>query len=158
MHWRPLFKYAHAGHHKSIAPTPWAIYAFQPLEAAIQAVGIMLIVIFIPLHPLMLLAFLWYDTLVNTAGHTGYEVVPPTVSRSWFCRGFNTVAHHDAHHTNMRKNFGSFFNIWDRLMGTFLDATVPGAEQQVERETQRPSQSMAGMQSRQPSSKPLAQL
>jgi sterol desaturase/sphingolipid hydroxylase (fatty acid hydroxylase superfamily) len=24
----------------------------------------------------------------------------------------------------MRVNFGSFFNIWDRLMGTFEDATI----------------------------------
>ena len=26
MHWRPIFKYTHAGHHKSISPTPWAIF------------------------------------------------------------------------------------------------------------------------------------
>lgn len=36
MHWRPLFKYVHLGHHKSLTPTPWAIYSFQPLEAVIQ--------------------------------------------------------------------------------------------------------------------------
>lgn len=124
MHWRPLFKYTHVGHHRSISPTPWAIYAFQPLEAVIQFCGIILIVVLIPLHPLMLLAFLWYDTLVNTAGHTGYEIVPKFISRSWLFKGFNTVSHHDAHHTNMRVNFGSFFNIWDRLMGTFHDQSV----------------------------------
>ena len=125
MHWRPAFKYFHVGHHRSITPTPWSIYAFQPLEAATQFFGICLLVVFLPLHPWALLAFLWYDTMVNTAGHTGYEVVPKPVARSWFYKGFNTVTHHDAHHTNMRVNFGLFFNVWDRLMGTFLDESTP---------------------------------
>jgi lathosterol oxidase len=120
MHWQPVFKYFHVGHHKSIAPTPWAIFAFQPLEAITQFIGIMAIVIFMPLHPLVILGFLWWDTIVNTAGHTGYEVVPKVVSRRPVMKLFNTVTHHDHHHTNMKVNFGSFFNMWDRLMGTFL--------------------------------------
>jgi sterol desaturase/sphingolipid hydroxylase (fatty acid hydroxylase superfamily) len=121
MHWRRVFKYTHVGHHKSVTPTPWAIFAFQPLEAVIQFCGIILLVILIPLHPLVLLAFLAHDTMVNTAGHTGYEVVPGAVSRKAWFKGLNTVTHHDAHHTNMRVNFGSFFNVWDRWMGTFSD-------------------------------------
>lgn len=126
MHTRALFKYMHAGHHQSITPTPWAIYAFQPAEAILQFLGIMALAIFLPLHPLVFFGFLAYDTQVNTAGHCGYEVVPRWISQSRWYQGFNTVTHHDAHHTNYRKNFGSFLNVWDRLMGTFLDArTVP---------------------------------
>jgi sterol desaturase/sphingolipid hydroxylase (fatty acid hydroxylase superfamily) len=34
---------------------------------------------------------------------------------------FNTVTHHDAHHTNTQVNFGVFFNVWDRWMGTFSE-------------------------------------
>ena len=119
MHWKPVFKYMHVGHHKSVSPTPWAIFAFQPLEAVIQFIGIMLIVIFLPLSPLALFVFLWYDSLVNTAGHTGYELVPKWISQNRFFTGFNTVTHHDSHHTNMQVNYGSFFNVWDRLMGTY---------------------------------------
>lgn len=122
MHWRPVFKYFHHGHHTSVTPTPWAIFAFQPLEAATQFAGIMAMVMLIPLHPLALLIFFWHDAEVNTAGHTGYEVVPSWLSRHWLYRGFNTVRHHDAHHTNTRVNYGSFFNVWDRWMGTFEDA------------------------------------
>jgi sterol desaturase/sphingolipid hydroxylase (fatty acid hydroxylase superfamily) len=125
MHWRPVFKYFHQGHHQSVAPTPWAIFAFQPLEAATQFAGIMMMVMFIPLHPLALLLFFWHDGEVNTAGHTGYELVPKWLSRHWLWKGFNTVRHHDAHHTNTRVNFGSFFNVWDRWMGTFHDAQAP---------------------------------
>jgi Delta7-sterol 5-desaturase len=119
MHWPRIFKYVHLGHHRSISPTPWAIYAFQPLEAVIQFTSVALIVIVVPLQPLVLLAFLSYDTLVNTAGHTGYEIVPQAASRHWLLKWFNTVTHHDDHHTNTRVNFGVFFNLWDRWMGTF---------------------------------------
>ena len=138
MHWRPVFKYFHAGHHRSLTPTPWAIYAFQPLEAITQFLGIMMVVTFIPLHPLALLLFLWYDSEVNTAGHTGYEVVPGWISRNWLFRGFNTVRHHDAHHTNTRVNFGAFFNVWDRWMGTFHDARAE--EDQPEKSPAKESQ------------------
>ena len=121
MHWKPLFKYTHLGHHRSVSPTPWAIYAFQPAEAVIQFIGICGLVLFLPLHPVVLMVFLFLDTQVNTAGHTGFEVVPKWFSRRWPFKGFNTVTHHDNHHTNFTKNFGAFFNVWDRLMGTFLD-------------------------------------
>lgn len=127
MHWRPVFRYLHVGHHRSIAPTPWAIYAFQPGEAIIQFLGISALVFFLPLHPLALLIFLWMDTQMNTAGHTGYEIVPRFISEHPLYAGFNTVTHHDGHHTNMGRNFGSFFNVWDRWMGTFQDG-VPHPE------------------------------
>ncbi len=103
----------------TVTPTPWAMFAFQPAEAVIQFAGIALIVIFLPLHPLALLAFLGIDTVVNVAGHCGYECVPGWATRHPLLRIFSTVTSHDAHHTNMRVNFGSFFNVWDRLCGTY---------------------------------------
>ncbi len=123
MHWRPVFPYTHWGHHRSVSPTPWAIYSFQPAEAILQFVGIMLLVVFLPMHLVVFWAFLSFDTLVNTAGHTGYEIIPQALSRLPLLRTFNTVTHHDAHHTNTRVNFGVFFNIWDRWMGTFSEGT-----------------------------------
>src|SRR4051794_15831048 len=37
MHHRRLFKLFHRTHHLSTSPTPWAAYAFGPLEAFVQA-------------------------------------------------------------------------------------------------------------------------
>jgi sterol desaturase/sphingolipid hydroxylase (fatty acid hydroxylase superfamily) len=119
MHWRPVFKYMHAAHHRSISPTPWAIFAFSPAEAVLQFLVFVLIVMFIPLHPLALFTFLFLDTQMNTGGHTGYELVPRFIAKHPLYQGLNTVTDHDRHHTNMSKNFGSFFNVWDRWMGTF---------------------------------------
>lgn len=125
MHWRPVFRYFHAGHHKSVSPSPWAIFAFQPLEAILQFSCIMFIVVFVPLKPIVFLAYLSYDSMINIAGHTGYELVPRWLSQHWMFKGFNNVMHHDNHHTNMRCNFGAFFNVWDRWMGTFVDNDGP---------------------------------
>lgn len=139
MHWRPVFKYFHAGHHKSVSPSPWATYAFQPLEAITQFCGIMLIVVLVPLHPIVLLAFLSWDTIVNVAGHTGYELVPNWISRQRWFKGFNTVTHHDNHHTNMRVNYGAFFNVWDRWMGTYLDDQAVPAPSSVKHSPRSPA-------------------
>ena len=121
MHWRPIFKYTHAGHHKSVSPTPWAIFAFQPAEAVLQFLCLGLIIVFVPMKPIVLIAYLSYDSMINIAGHTGHEMVPAWVSKHWLFKGLNNVTHHDNHHTNMRCNFGAFFNVWDRWMGTFVD-------------------------------------
>jgi sterol desaturase/sphingolipid hydroxylase (fatty acid hydroxylase superfamily) len=128
MHWRPIFKYVHLGHHRSVSPTPWAIYAFQPLEAVIQYLGIFLIIMFVPMHPLGLLLFFWIDAQVNTAGHTGYEIVPKFLSQNRWFQGLSTVTHHDLHHTHTNKNFGAFFTVWDRWMGTHLPDEALAAE------------------------------
>ncbi len=121
MHWPPVFKYFHLGHHKSLTPSPWSILAFQPLEALVQFGTFALIVFVIPIHPIVFGIYLLYDTIVNTAGHNGFELVPKWVSKNPILKFGNTVTHHDLHHVDFTKNYGAFFNIWDRLMGTFLD-------------------------------------
>jgi sterol desaturase/sphingolipid hydroxylase (fatty acid hydroxylase superfamily) len=130
MHWRPIFKYSHAGHHRSVTPTPWAIFAFQLPEAILQGTAIVVLIVLLPLHPGVILAFLWLDTMMNIAGHSGFELVPRFISQSWFFSGINTVRHHDSHHTHMQYNFGSFFNVWDRWMGTFRDDDTARREQE----------------------------
>src|SRR5690606_23227266 len=87
-----------------------------------------------------------YDSIVNTAGHTGFEVVPKWLANSWPYKWFNTVAHHDGHHTNMRVNFGVFFNVWDRIMGTFSDDSVyaPNSRRAQRERPVRPPQRTAG--------------
>ena len=37
MHHPALFKHTHAGHHRSVQPTPWASFSFDPIEAVSSA-------------------------------------------------------------------------------------------------------------------------
>lgn len=121
MHTKLFFKYFHAGHHRSLTPTPWAILSFQPLETVFQVGFFALLILFVPMHPAVLLAYFMFDGLVNAAGHCGHEIVPARYREHPLLRYTNAVTHHDLHHSRFNYNFGQYFNVWDRLMGTFLD-------------------------------------
>lgn len=118
MHHRRLFRFFHRVHHLSHNPTPWAAYAFGPLEAFVQAAIFPLAVTLIPMHPLAFVIFMVWQLVFNVAGHTGYEFHPRWLMDSWLGRILNTPTNHVMHHETMRGNFGLYFNIWDRLMRT----------------------------------------
>lgn len=123
MHTKAFFALFHAGHHRSLTPTPWAILSFQPLETVFQFGFFALLVLIVPLHPAVLLSYFIFDGLVNAAGHCGYELVPAKYRNHPLLKYTNAVTHHDLHHSRFSYNFGQYFNVWDRVMGTFLDST-----------------------------------
>ncbi|HET7766937.1 MAG TPA: sterol desaturase family protein [Burkholderiales bacterium] len=118
MHTRPLFRAFHAVHHLSTNPTPWTAYSFHPLESAVQALGVVLIIFVMPSHPLALILFQTISTAINVYGHLGYEIYPRDFSRHWLGRWINTSTAHNRHHKTARHNYGFYFLFWDRLMGT----------------------------------------
>lgn len=118
MHHKRLFPIMHKVHHLSHNPTPWASFSFHPLEAFVQAMIFPLAVMLIPIHPLAALIWLLYMTVMNVLGHLGFEVLPAGFVRHWLFRWHNTSVHHNMHHSRVNCNYGLYFNIWDRLMGT----------------------------------------
>lgn len=118
MHHRRLYHFFHHTHHLSISPTPWAAYAFSPAEAFVQA-GIGPLVVFtIPSHPAAFATFMIWQILFNVLGHCGHEFYPRWFLKTPAAVMLNTVTHHALHHEKFRANFGLYFNVWDRLMGT----------------------------------------
>lgn len=118
MHHRRLFRFFHRTHHLSTSPTPWAAYAFSPAEALVQAGIGPLIVLVVPVHPSAFAIFMGWQITFNVLGHCGYEIFP-----QWFLRSpagwlLNSITHHGLHHEKFQANFGLYFNVWDRLMGT----------------------------------------
>lgn len=118
MHRRGLFRVLHSTHHKSLAPTPWAAYAFNVGEAIGQALFTTFYVLLLPTHQLVLAVFLIHMITRNVIGHCGYEIFPAWWLRSPLTRWITTVSHHDLHHQNGRYNFGLYFTWWDSLCGT----------------------------------------
>lgn len=118
MHHRRLFKLFHRVHHESTNPTPWAAYSFAPLEAVAQACIFPLIVFTLPIHGLAFFIFMIWQIVFNVLGHTGFEYFPKWLMRSWLGKILNTPTNHVQHHEKMRGNYGLYFNVWDRLMGT----------------------------------------
>jgi sterol desaturase/sphingolipid hydroxylase (fatty acid hydroxylase superfamily) len=118
MHWKPLFKWVHKTHHLSTNPTPFAAYAFHPLEAFIE-VGIIPIIAFtIPHHTSAITIFGLYSLLLNVMGHLGYELFPKGFASHRIFRWHNTSTHHNMHHRLVKCNYGLYFNFWDRVMHT----------------------------------------
>lgn len=118
MHHRKLFKILHLVHHKSHNPSPWAALSFNPLEAILEAGVIIIAVFIIPFHSLVILGFIIFMLIYNVYGHLGYEIYPRGFNKHWFGKWLNTSVNHNLHHKYHTGNYGLYFTIWDRLMGT----------------------------------------
>lgn len=118
MHRPRLFKWFHRLHHKSHNPTPFTSYAFDATEAVINAIYLPLIMALMPTSVLAALIFAVHMMVRNTLGHCGYEVFPARRDGRPMFDWLTTVTHHDLHHAYAGKNFGLYFTLWDRVMGT----------------------------------------
>ncbi len=118
MHHKKIFPIFHLLHHKSTNPTPWAAYAFHPLEAVVEA-GVFVVFLFtLPVHPLHLFIFFFLMILYNVYGHLGYELYPIGFAKHSIGKWINTSTYHNQHHQFFKGNYGLYFTIWDRWMGT----------------------------------------
>ncbi len=115
IHHSILFKYIHKTHHTFDNPTPWAAFAFHPLEAIIS-IGIVPIILFIiPFHHFALIIFITFLTVYNAYIHLGISVP----EFKWF-QWQNTSKEHDLHHNGVKGNFGLYFTFWDKTMNTYI--------------------------------------
>lgn len=118
MHNKFLFKFVHLVHHKSTNPSPWAAYAFHPIEAILES-GIFVLLLFImPLQDWHLIVFFICSLIYNVYGHLGFELYPKGFSKNWFGKWINTSVNHNMHHQYFEGNYGLYFTFWDKLMGT----------------------------------------
>ena len=114
IHHPALFRFIHRTHHKFNTPTPWAAFAFHPLEAVLSMGIVPLIIFTIPFHQAALICFISFMVVYNVMIHLGFEI-----KGFWFSRMQNTSMEHDYHHQKGHGNYGLYFTYWDRLMGTY---------------------------------------
>lgn len=118
MHHKTLFNLMHLVHHKSTNPSPWAAYAFHPLEAIVEQ-GIFVVFLFtIPVHKSHIGIFFLISILYNIYGHLGWELYPKGFSKHFIGKWINTSVNHNQHHKYFKGNYGLYFLFWDRIMGT----------------------------------------
>jgi len=113
MHHPRVFRYVHKVHHQFHNPTPFASYAFHPLEAIIESAWVPPLIFLVPIHPAAFAIYVVILTVLNVISHLGYEFYKP-----WVAKWFITSLHHNMHHSRGRGHYMLYFNIWDRLMGT----------------------------------------
>lgn len=151
LHWGPAYRFAHEMHHRSVNPTPFAAFAFHPVEAAVQYGFVPLVALVLPIPVMPVFVFGLLMTAMNVYGHSGLELLPNTFLRLPFARFLLTATHHDLHHSSVHYNFGFYTNVWDRWMRTnhpgyeqeFVRAAsprplAPGASNETDTEARRP--------------------
>ena len=118
LHHPALFARVHGVHHRSRNPSPWAAYAFHPIEALVNGLVTPLALLAVPLHWSVLLAFSIHQIVRNAHGHAAVEIMPRGFARHWLGGRFTTTTHHHLHHETARGNYGLWFTWWDRWCGT----------------------------------------
>ncbi|WP_143305534.1 sterol desaturase family protein [Chitinophaga vietnamensis] len=118
LHHKKLFNFTHLVHHKSTNPSPWTSYSFHLLEAVAESGVLLFITMIMPMHALSVLLFTIAAFIINVYGHLGYELMPRGFRHSWLFEVVNTSVYHNLHHNKFKGNYGLYFRIWDRVMGT----------------------------------------
>lgn len=118
LHHPLLFKRTHLLHHKSTNPSPFTSYAFSSIEAATEGLILPILLLILPLHPIAIFSFVTSSFIINVYGHLGYEIAPKGFRKSFLFEILNTSVHHNLHHSKFKGNYGLYFRVWDRLMGT----------------------------------------
>ena len=118
MHHPKLFKHTHAGHHRSVQPTPWASFSFDPIEAVSSAWLLPVMALFVPIHWAVAVLILMAMTINSVFNHAGWEVYPRRWVEGWWGRHVITASHHNLHHTKFTGNYGLYFRFWDKVLGT----------------------------------------
>ena len=118
VHHPKLYRKIHLVHHQSTNPSPWAAYSFHLFEAIIEALIAPIILFVIPMHISALLAFSILAFMINVYGHLGFEIAPKWFRHSFLFEIVNTSVHHNMHHKKFKGNYGLYFRVWDRIMGT----------------------------------------
>lgn len=118
LHWPPLYKLAHALHHRNTNVGPWSGLSMHPIESLVFFSSVLIHWV-VAAHPIHILFHLQHQALTAATSHTGFEGV--------MAGGRNRLAlgmfHHQMHHRYFECNYGNLEVPWDKLFGTFHDGT-----------------------------------
>lgn len=132
LHWGPLYRLAHALHHRNVNVGPWSGLSMHPVEHLIFFSSI-LIHLVVPAHPLHILFHMQHQALTAATSHTGFESLL-VEDRKRLALG---TFHHQMHHRYFEVNYGNLEMPWDKWFGTFHDGTRGAHERLKSRRGQR---------------------
>ena len=128
LHWPPLYRAAHAVHHRNTNVGPWSGLSMHPIEHLLY-LGSVMIHFVVPAHPVHILYHLQYFTLTAATTHAGFEGL---VMKDKNRLALGTF-HHQMHHRYFECNYGGLEIPWDTWFGSFHDGTAEAHERIKER-------------------------
>lgn len=136
-HHPAVYKWLHKPHHRWIVPTPYASFAFHPLDGWAQSVPYHIFPFLFPLEKRVYLALFAFVTvwtvLIRSLPSLTYYLLYPCLWVMlikvfvWIDDGeyatkspiINGSACHTYHHLYFNYNYGQFTTLWDRLGGSY---------------------------------------
>lgn len=118
LHWPPLYKAAHALHHRNTNVGPWSGLSMHPIEHLLFFSSVLIHWI-IAAHPIHILFHMQHQALTAATSHTGFEGLV-IADKSRLALG---TFHHQMHHRYFECNYGNLEVPWDRWFGSFHDGT-----------------------------------
>ena len=112
-----LYKRMHKSHHKWVFATPFAGFAFHPLDGFLQGSPFTLFTHLFPMNTRTYTFFFTFNAFYTTILHEG-ELMEDS-------RIFNGPSNHTIHHQRLNQNLGQWTTMWDRIAGTYVN---PGRE------------------------------
>lgn len=118
IHTKPLYRWVHLTHHRSLTPNPASYASMTPLEGIAEGMIIPIFLTCFTVHETSTYFILPFASLMGLYVHCGYEFAP----RWWYqlraTKWLITPTYHDQHHQFFTCNYGAFTSIWDRVFGT----------------------------------------
>ena len=118
LHWPPLYRLAHALHHRNTNVGPWSGLSMHPVEHVLFFSSVLIHWI-VPASPVHILFHMQHQALTGATSHTGFE--------GMVVRDKNRLAlgtfHHQMHHRYFECNYGNLEVPWDKVFGSFHDGT-----------------------------------
>ena len=128
LHWPPLYKMAHALHHRNTNIGPWSGLSMHPLEHLLFFSSV-LIHWLVAAHPIHILFHMQHQALTAATSHAGFEALLVKDERALALGNF----HHQMHHRYFECNYGNLEVPWDKLFGSFHDGTEESHDKFLER-------------------------
>ncbi|KAJ3157674.1 c-5 sterol desaturase [Geranomyces variabilis] len=111
-----LYGWLHKQHHAWKVSTPFASFAFHPLDGYAQSIPYHLFVYIFPMHVYAYLTAFVIVQMWTISIHDGaYFTQHPAI---------NSSAHHTIHHLEFNYNYGQYTTLWDRLGGSYKRPTA----------------------------------
>ncbi|EFX00745.1 c-5 sterol desaturase [Grosmannia clavigera kw1407] len=111
LHHPAIYKNLHKPHHKWIMPTPFASYAFHPVDGWMQSLPYHIYPMILPLQKWAYLALFIIINFWTIMIHDGEFVSDNPI--------INGAACHSVHHYAFNYNYGQYFTLWDRIGGSY---------------------------------------
>lgn len=126
LHWPPLFKLAHALHHRNTNVGPWSGMSMHPIEHLIYLSSVLIHWV-VAAHPIHILYHMQFQTLTAATSHAGFEGMIINDKNRLKVGSFQ----HQMHHRYFVCNYGTLEMPWDKWFGSFHDGTSKSHERMM---------------------------